>query len=166
MLEELLNYAPLLVFILLGSGVLNRRQEVDGLGNPALRLRGPFLVLLFLGVCSSWIAFVSRDASSGKFSLFCFAALICFVGSFLAFKKRIILHQDRIEDSCTQVFRTPYYLTTLESLRPEGKKGEYLAIHFAHGRKVSISGYYSGLPHFIEKLREELQRSGHRYEDF
>ncbi|MCM8613398.1 hypothetical protein [Accumulibacter sp.] len=107
MLEDLLNYAPLLAFILLGTGVLNRRQEVDGLGNPALRLRGPFLVLLFFGVCSAWMAFCSRDASSGKFSLFCMAALICLLGSFFAFKKQIILLQGRIEDSCTQMFRTP-----------------------------------------------------------
>ncbi len=165
-MEDLLNYAPLVVLIFLSTGMLNRRKEVDGLGNPALRLRGPFFVLLFLGLCSSWVAFVSRDTSSGKFSLFCLAAVVCFLGSFLAFKNRIILHRALIEESCTRMFRTQYFLTNLESLRPEGKKKQYLAIHFAHGRKIAVSGYHSGTPYFIEKLREELKRSGHRYEDF
>lgn len=163
MIDYLLNTPfAIPVAVVFAAGFLNRRQEVDKHGDPTLRLRGPFLVLFAIAMWFSSVALANLGNPSEKFSLYCWLAALCFLGSFYAFNKRITLNHGMIEEACTPVFRARYYLTTLESLEVEGN-GQYLVVHFAHGRKITTTGFHSGLPYFMEKLLDELQRGGHHY---
>ncbi len=101
-------------------------------------------MLFAIAMWFSSVALANLRNPSEKFSLYCWLAALCFLGSFYAFNKRITLHHGMIEEACTSVFRARYYLTTLESLEVEGN-GQYLVIHFAHGRKVTIPRQSRGL---------------------
>jgi hypothetical protein len=157
-----LNYAPLLIAVIAFPLLLHsvkRGKEVDERGYPALRLFGPALLLVFLGLLALFDSFgLVHILRLPEFVDFAFAGAT-FVGAAWFFYSKATLTESSIQISMWPMSRS-YSLDKFLSVDIFGKdarKGSFGAVvRFSDGRKFGVLPFASGQKHFLEELEKRV----------
>lgn len=136
--------------------LLERKREVDGQGNPVMRIWGLGVLLVGFACVPGWDVIVALSGPAGMPEDVLTSAVLSMLslaaGAF-SFYYRITLFGDRIEVRYLPFLTNKYPLRDM--LPSSMNKNDCGHFRFSNGRKIDIVAFFSGRRHFIGALRDQ-----------